>query len=117
MSNERLKWNTYLDEEDELDQLSKENTPSTTYTPPQEPTTSNYQPPTEPAFTPPIDPAPTVVAPSPIAPVSGFCPNQAQKDKASKNAKYAVSSLTYDDVPGAISFLQKSLRLLQTGQE
>lgn len=107
----------FKDEEDELDQLGEENSYSTTYTSPQEPTTSNYQPPTEPAFTPAIDPAPTVAEPSPIAPVSSFCPNQAQKDKASKNAKYAVSSLTYDDVPGAISFLQKSLRLLQTGQE
>lgn len=115
----------FQDEEDELDQLGEEYAPSSTYTQPQEPTTSNYQPPAEPTYTPPIDPASQSVparsdpvsVPSPIAPAPGFYPNQAQKDKASKNAKFAVSSLTYDDVPGAISFLQKSLRLLQTGQE
>lgn len=118
----------FQDEEDELDQLGEEDTPvnpGSSYTPPQEPTSSSYQPPVQPTYTPPVVPTPRSVAPitdpvpapSPINPVPGFRPNQAQMDKASKNAKFAISSLTYDDVPGAISFLQKSLRLLQTGQE
>jgi vacuolar protein sorting-associated protein VTA1 len=37
--------------------------------------------------------------------------------KAQKYIKYAGSALTYDDVPTAIENLQKSLRLLTTGQD
>jgi vacuolar protein sorting-associated protein VTA1 len=56
--------------------------------------------------------------------VAAFEPSQSssalkpeQMAKALKYCKYIQSALTYEDVPTAISNLQKCLRLLQTGQD
>lgn len=38
-------------------------------------------------------------------------------EKATKFAKYATSSLTYEDKDAAIEYLQKALNLLTTGHE
>lgn len=40
-----------------------------------------------------------------------------QMTKAQKYCKWAGSALNYDDVPTAVTNLQKALRLLQTGQD
>ena len=37
--------------------------------------------------------------------------------KAQKMCKFAVSALDYEDVTGAIEYLNKSLHLLKTGKE
>lgn len=37
--------------------------------------------------------------------------------KAQKFSKFACSSMDYDDVPGAIDFLQKAINVLRTGKE
>ena len=37
-------------------------------------------------------------------------------DQAQKNAKYAVSSLNFEDVSAAVKYLQSALRLLNAGQ-
>jgi hypothetical protein len=43
--------------------------------------------------------------------------NSEQMTKAQKYCKWAGSALNYDDVPTAITNLQKALKLLQTGQD
>jgi len=43
--------------------------------------------------------------------------NPEQMTKAQKYCKWAGSALNYDDVPTAITNLQKALKLLQTGQD
>lgn len=43
--------------------------------------------------------------------------NPEQIAKAQKYCKWAGSALNYDDVPTAITNLQKALKLLQTGQD
>jgi vacuolar protein sorting-associated protein VTA1 len=43
--------------------------------------------------------------------------NPEQMTKAQKYCKWAGSALSYDDVPTAITNLQKALKLLQTGQD
>jgi vacuolar protein sorting-associated protein VTA1 len=40
-----------------------------------------------------------------------------QMTKAQKYCKWAGSALNYDDIPTAITNLQKALKLLQTGQD
>lgn len=40
-----------------------------------------------------------------------------QISKAQKLCKFASSALEYEDVPGAIEFLGKAMKLLQTGKE
>lgn len=43
--------------------------------------------------------------------------NAEQMTKAQKYCKWAGSALNYDDIPTAITNLQKALKLLQTGQD
>ena len=43
--------------------------------------------------------------------------NPEQMTKAQKYCKWAGSALNYDDIPTAITSLQKALKLLQTGQD
>lgn len=40
-----------------------------------------------------------------------------QKETVQKYCKYAISSMDFNDTEGAISFLEKSLRILKTGKE
>jgi vacuolar protein sorting-associated protein VTA1 len=40
-----------------------------------------------------------------------------QKEQVQKYCKNAISCLDFDDSPGAITFLEKSLKLLKTGRE
>jgi vacuolar protein sorting-associated protein VTA1 len=47
----------------------------------------------------------------------GVTLNPEQITKAQKYCKWASSALNYDDIPTAISNLQKALKLLQTGQD
>ena len=47
-----------------------------------------------------------------IAELSGV-----DRDKVQKYCKYAISCLDFNDTPGAIDFLEKSIRLLRTGKE
>jgi vacuolar protein sorting-associated protein VTA1 len=62
-------------------------------------------------------PAASAAATAPVggfvgAPVPGFQPDLAAIQDAQKWAKYAVSSLSHDDVAGAVKFLSDALRLL-----
>jgi len=64
--------------------------------------------------------APVSYSPEPVAAprsTGGFEPNAEQVARAQKLAKFAVSSLDYDDVQGAIDMLNKSLNVLRTGKE
>ena len=65
-----------------------------------------------------ITPTPPPAAISTPQPPSGSVAlTQEQFVKAQKYCKYASSSLDYEDTPTAIDFLNKALRLLQTGQD
>lgn len=55
---------------------------------------------------------PTVPSGGGVVTLSGV-----QKDQVQKYCKYAISSMDFNDTPGAIDFLEKSLRLLRTGKE
>ncbi|PNF30949.1 putative vacuolar protein sorting-associated protein VTA1 [Cryptotermes secundus] len=98
---------------------------------------SMYAPPTTPSHTPsyphgfsPYNPPATAAVPNDggIHSVSSFGNegssleggvklNPEQMNKAQKYCKWAGSALNYDDVPTAITNLQKALTLLQTGQD
>ncbi|XP_071800994.1 vacuolar protein sorting-associated protein VTA1 homolog [Asterias amurensis] len=59
-------------------------------------------------------PGPTQTPPS----VDGFPKlSTSEFTKAQKYCKYAGSSLQYEDVPSAVGYLEKALRLLKTGKE
>lgn len=99
-------------EDDIEDEVQPPHIPQYSSTPPA-PSTS-YQP--EPFS----NPAPTYIPEPVAAPRSSggaFEPSSEQVARAQKLAKFAVSSLDYDDVLGAVEMLQKSLRVLQTGKE
>lgn len=61
----------------------------------------------------------SIFSPSPDIPVSasGVQLSVAQVGKVQKYCKYASSSLDYQDYAAAIDYLEKSLKLLRTGQE
>jgi len=76
----------------------------------------------------PTAPTPSFAPPTPITPFvepvaaprgnsGGFVPSDENKSRAQKLAKFAVSSLDYDDVPGAIGNLKRAMALLETGAE
>ena len=50
--------------------------------------------------------------PAPPGPCPGFKPSLSDVMAAQKNAKFAVSSLGFEDIPGAVDFLAKALALL-----
>merc|ERR1719285_45353 len=107
------------DQEDEL--LNEDLDEDILLQPPEDPVPSQmpqFQPEAIPQV--PIVPEPAYIPePEPVAAprTTGFVPSDAQKSRSQKLAKFAVSSLDYDDVPGAIDNLKKALSLLQTGQE
>lgn len=51
------------------------------------------------------------------AALSGATLGPEKMSKAQKLCKFAMSSLDYDDVPGAMKYLTNALQLLKTGQE
>ncbi len=57
-------------------------------------------------------PPPVVQAPAPAAQLG-----PTEIARAQKLCKFASSSLDYDDVPGAVEFLGKAMKLLTTGKE
>jgi Vta1 C-terminal domain len=59
-------------------------------------------------------PAPVAAPAAPLmpAPVPGFTPSSTAISDAQKAAKYAASSLAFDDVAGGIKYLTDALRLL-----
>lgn len=66
-----------------------------------------------PAAAPPPAAMPPAAPPSQIpVPVKGFQPPLQAIQEAQKAAKYAVSSLSFDDVAGAVKYLTESLKLL-----
>ena len=79
--------------------LPRKNVPS--------PSLSHNPPPTQPA----------TVLPPPAATGTAVNLSGLQKDQVQKYCKYAVSCLDFNDTPGAIDFLEKSLKLLRTGKE
>jgi hypothetical protein len=54
-------------------------------------------------------PPPPPAVPTPVA---GYQPTLQQMQEAQKAAKYAVSSLSFDDVAGSVKYLTEALRLL-----
>ena len=65
----------------------------------------------------PAVPEPVVTPVAPPRASGAFEPDSEQIARAQKLSKFAVSSLDYDDVAGAIENLQKALSVLQTGKE
>jgi vacuolar protein sorting-associated protein VTA1 len=65
-----------------------------------------------PAAPPPGHPPPAPAAPVVPEPVPGFKPSLQAVQDAQKAAKYAVSSLSFDDIAGATKYLADALRLL-----
>ncbi|KIY91226.1 hypothetical protein MNEG_16739 [Monoraphidium neglectum] len=68
------------------------------------------------AGAPPQPPPPPALAPAAAAqlpaPVPGYQPPLQAIQDAQKAAKYAVSSLSFDDISGAVKYLSEALRLL-----
>ncbi|KAK9503302.1 hypothetical protein O3M35_011903 [Rhynocoris fuscipes] len=52
-----------------------------------------------------------------VAPGTGVKLDPSLVTKAQKYCKFAASALNYDDVADAVNYLQKALRILETGQE
>ena len=72
-------------------------------------------PPPPPASAPPVPPPPAARPPvsSQLPPaVPGYQPGLAAISEAHKQAKYAVSSLSFEDVPTAVKHLTQALRIL-----
>ncbi|XP_059472014.1 vacuolar protein sorting-associated protein VTA1 homolog [Neocloeon triangulifer] len=77
---------------------------------------SNY--PSSPSYPTPTPQVPQQpAAPSSAISASGASLNPDQITKAQKYCKWAASALNYDDIPTAISNLEKGLVLLKTGQD
>ena len=104
---------------DQVADESEEPGPSHAFSPPTAPTRS-FDPSHIQETVETVPAAPVSYSPEPVAaPRSqgGFEPSTEQIARAQKLAKFAVSSLDYDDVQGAIDMLNKSLNVLQTGKE
>lgn len=82
--------------------------------PPAQPApTRAYAAPPPAAAVPPLPPpAAAAVAPRVLAPVPGFEPGLAAVAEAQKQAKYAASSLSFEDVHSAVKHLSNALALL-----
>jgi len=104
---------------DQVADESEEPGPSHAFSPPTAPTRS-FEPSHIQETVKTVPAAPVSYSLEPVAaPRSqgGFEPSTEQIARAQKLAKFAVSSLDYDDVQGAIDMLNKSLNVLQTGKE
>ena len=100
----------------------RKNIPSPTSSP--TPQQRNIHPPPTVSYPPPPVSAPqpnsgSIFSPSPDIPASGSGVQLSvgQVATVQKYCKYASSSLDYQDYPAAIDYLEKSLKLLRTGQE
>ena len=82
---------------------------------PQPPAPSAYQP--QPPAADPYQPTPAPAPRAAAASGSAVSLNFDQIAKAQKYSKLAYSALNYEDIPTAVTNLQKALTLLQTGQD